>query len=383
MSVDALRTGAEAVPARGSSQPARGGGAVADAFSLLLAGAEDPVGEGGDGASSADDPRAKNKAIPLDEAAAIAVAVPVPEVPPADPAGLLAQGAFVAEHERPVDGVAVPGRGMAPLQGVLRDEGRASDAQVLTTAHDAAPRRAVSAAKGTGGDGLVRRTVPELHAPARPLAAHLAAHSADVQAPTRFAEALAPALQAAVPSPESPPPAMPRSAERGRAAEPAAAVAAPAPVSNEPSAWMAPVDAAAASLPTAERMTEQVSWWLSQKTQGAEVTLDLAAGQSVSFSVQVQGHEAQVAFRSDQPELRQMLQQAGAQLRELFGQEGLLLSGVSVGAQSEGRGDDQAGARDRATVRGVARLGGASDAEGAPPSRIRTLPAGRALDLYV
>ncbi|MGQ3129945.1 flagellar hook-length control protein FliK, partial [Variovorax sp.] len=186
-----------------------------------------------------------------------------------------------------------------------------------------------------------------------------------------------------------------RSTERGSAtgtlADPGSATVGTSSSASASSAWMAPVDAASAAASAggavlADRMTEQVSWWLAQKSQGADVSLELAPGQTVSFSVQVQGNEAQIAFRSDQPEVRQMLGQAAAQLKDLFGQEGLLLSGVTVDAQSAGtqqRGEGEGRPDARGLVRGVARLGAASASAPAPAVARAPLPAGRALDLYV
>ena len=81
-----------------------------------------------------------------------------------------------------------------------------------------------------------------------------------------------------------------------------------------------------------ERIIDQVSWWLAQKSGSADFSIDMPDGQALSVSVQVRGNEAQVVFRSDQPELRQLIGQAMPQLKESFGQEGLLLANASVGA---------------------------------------------------
>ena len=153
----------------------------------------------------------------------------------------------------------------------------------------------------------------------------------------------------------------------------------------------APVDAGSAAASgngagLAERMVEQVSWWLSQKTQGAEMTLDMANGQSVSVSVQVQGNEAQVAFRSDQADMRQMLTQAESQLKDLLGGQGLMLSGMSVGTQSGNAGQaaqqgEPDGRRDaHSTGRGTVAV--APEAVRAVATGPRA-PSGRSLDLYV
>lgn len=146
---------------------------------------------------------------------------------------------------------------------------------------------------------------------------------------------------------------------------------------------MSAVDAASAGAAgghagLAERMVEQVSWWLSQRTQSAELTLNVPGGAPVSVSIQVQGNEAQVAFRSDQPEARQLLASAMPQLKEMLGAEGLVLSGSSVGTSNSGgrQGDRPPGTPARAGH-------GDADTALAPDVPIRRLAAGRTLDLYV
>ncbi|MBU2286772.1 MAG: flagellar hook-length control protein FliK, partial [Gammaproteobacteria bacterium] len=183
--------------------------------------------------------------------------------------------------------------------------------------------------------------------------------------------------------------AMPRRIEGAKADAPSIRGAEPGSVSAAPSAspFMLPVDAAAAGasashLEMAQRMVEQVSWWLSQKTQGAELKLEVMGGHRVSVSVQVQGNEAQVAFRSDHPETRHMLQQAMPQLKELLGNEGLMLANSSVGGEAQGAGQpsDGQGARQF-----QGREGGSDAAPGAAeaPKPAHRVQSSRALDMYV
>ncbi|RZM03919.1 MAG: flagellar hook-length control protein FliK [Variovorax sp.] len=140
--------------------------------------------------------------------------------------------------------------------------------------------------------------------------------------------------------------------------------------------------------PLAERIADQVSWWVSQKNSSADFTLDMRDGQPVSVNVQVQGNEAQVSFRSDQADVRAALGEAMSQLQDLLGAQGLTLSGSSVGshgqaqqqAASDGQGQPAAG-MSRGTD-GVAR-----STAGAEPARSAgagpRAPSGRGLDLYV
>src|SRR5450830_167546 len=81
-----------------------------------------------------------------------------------------------------------------------------------------------------------------------------------------------------------------------------------------------------------EVVAEQVSYWIHQKRQAAELTLDGGNGQPVAVSISMNGNEASVAFRSDQAATRDMLNGALPELKTLLQGEGLVLAGVSVGA---------------------------------------------------
>lgn len=155
---------------------------------------------------------------------------------------------------------------------------------------------------------------------------------------------------------------------------------------STPSPFMAPVDAAAAGASLghpglAERMTEQVSWWMAQKTQGAELSMALD-GRPVSVSVKLQGNEAQVVFRSDQPEARQLLAQALPELKQMFGNEGLLLSQASVGSQARDP-QGQGGPPARPPGAGRASAGAVDAVEVRPRVMALRADGSRPLDLYV
>jgi flagellar hook-length control protein FliK len=92
-----------------------------------------------------------------------------------------------------------------------------------------------------------------------------------------------------------------------------------------------------------ELVTDQVAYWVNQKTQTAELTLD-RAGQPVEVSVSLSGNEAHVTFRSDQSETRELLDRSMAQLSDLLRSEGLVLSGMSVGTSArDGAGSGDSG----------------------------------------
>lgn len=92
---------------------------------------------------------------------------------------------------------------------------------------------------------------------------------------------------------------------------------------------------------TDEALAEQVTYWVNQKTQNAEVTLS-HDGKPVEVSVTLSGNEAHVSFRSDQAHTRQMLDGNMAQLSDMLRDQGLMLSGSSVGTSGqEGRGSSK------------------------------------------
>ena len=70
--------------------------------------------------------------------------------------------------------------------------------------------------------------------------------------------------------------------------------------------------------------------------QTAELTVD-AFGAPVDVKISLNGSEAEVAFQSDQADTRALLGGAVSDLQNLLHQEGLMLSGVSVGGSNAGQ----------------------------------------------
>lgn len=99
---------------------------------------------------------------------------------------------------------------------------------------------------------------------------------------------------------------------------------------------------ATAALPEAA-IAQQVHYWISNDVQNAELKLDNWGQSPVEVSISLQGNEARVEFRTDVPELREILEGASAQLKDMLQGEGLVLSGVSVGSSGAGG----AGAREQ------------------------------------
>lgn len=138
------------------------------------------------------------------------------------------------------------------------------------------------------------------------------------------------------------------------------------------------LDANAAS-PSAA-LADKLSYWVSKGVQSAEIQLDAFGGGAVDVSISVHGNEAQVEFRSDQPEARRLLQDAMPQLRDMLKGEGLVLSGGFVGtsAQSDPGGQERRNAPPGARSRTVA----LETLDRASPA-VHHRSSGRTVDLFV
>lgn len=146
----------------------------------------------------------------------------------------------------------------------------------------------------------------------------------------------------------------------------------------------APTAAQGGALPTPEMMVaEQVSYWISGKVQNAELRLDVFGRQPVDVSISMNGSEAQVEFRTDQPEVRQVLEGAVAHLKDLLKEEGLSLAGVFVGSSGQQRqgGQASAGPPSEASLR-QARVEVAQTTVSPRPANGHPT-AGRSVDLFV
>ena len=130
-------------------------------------------------------------------------------------------------------------------------------------------------------------------------------------------------------------------------------------------------------------VADTVSYWTTQGVQNAELKLDGFGDEAVAVRISLKGDQAHIGFRTDQPEIRQMLEGALAHLKEVLKSEGLVLAGVSVGSS----GQNGAGAqeqRDRADSRQSGQASLITPDDGPVPGRQRINPAvGRALDMFV
>lgn len=138
--------------------------------------------------------------------------------------------------------------------------------------------------------------------------------------------------------------------------------------------------AASAVLSPESAVAEQVTYWASQGIQNAQLKLEGFGSEPVEVTISLKGQEAQIDFRTDQPEVRQMLEGALTQLKETLHREGLVLSGVSVGAS----GQEGAGAQDRRQRPNSRQATVATQEVGLAVGLQRASPAaGRALDVFV
>ena len=130
-------------------------------------------------------------------------------------------------------------------------------------------------------------------------------------------------------------------------------------------------------------VADTVSYWVTQGVQNAELKLDGLGGESVEVKISLKGDQAHIGFRTDQPEIRQMLEGALAHLKEALKSEGLVLSGVSVGAS----GQDGSGAQEQRNHPGIRQAGQAklmtTEQVPTPGQQRVNLTVGRALDLFV
>lgn len=131
---------------------------------------------------------------------------------------------------------------------------------------------------------------------------------------------------------------------------------------------------------------ETVRYWVGADTkQQAALTVADVAGGSVDVTIHMHGKEAQVSFRADEQQARDALQASSSQLKQMLGQEGLTLSGVSVGTSSagqDGRQEPRPGAGPGKTAKVTAV--GAAPALPPPRASANSLTGrGSTLDLFV
>ena len=127
--------------------------------------------------------------------------------------------------------------------------------------------------------------------------------------------------------------------------------------------------------------SEEVSYWIGQDIQKAEMTLDGLGLNPVEVSISMQGNEAQVMFRTDEVQTREALSSAAEELQEALSRQGVALSSVSVGTSHSGGAQQQ---NSGGGQRPGWKVGTVEVAEVAQAAQtVRTLGPGRTVDLFV
>jgi flagellar hook-length control protein FliK len=128
-------------------------------------------------------------------------------------------------------------------------------------------------------------------------------------------------------------------------------------------------------------VAQEVAYYVSHDVQSAEMKLEGVGGGPVEVSINMQGKEAQVVFRTDEIQTREMLESATAQLKDMLQQQGVVLTGVFVGSSGAGDSGQQQERRFRQGARSETTLRiAAPEVRGAGVSAVGV---GRTLDLYV
>ncbi len=127
-------------------------------------------------------------------------------------------------------------------------------------------------------------------------------------------------------------------------------------------------------------VAETVSYWVTHGVQNAELKLEGFGGDPVEVSISINGDQAQIGFRTDQADVRQVLEGATSHLKELLMSEGLQLSGVSIGSSGK-EGANSGEQRQRQDAKRV--LFAKTEIVRPLTSRVVGSSVGRSLDLFV
>lgn len=127
-------------------------------------------------------------------------------------------------------------------------------------------------------------------------------------------------------------------------------------------------------------IAQRVHYWISRGVQTAEMQLDTLGGGLVDVSVTVQGNEAAVEFRTDQPEARRLLQDAMPHLKDLLRSEGMTLAGGYVGTSAQ---QDPSAQGRKPDAGRAAVVQGQADSNGLARSVQPVQTSGRTVDVFV
>lgn len=134
-----------------------------------------------------------------------------------------------------------------------------------------------------------------------------------------------------------------------------------------------------------QEVSEQVAFWVHQKSQSAALSVE-HEGKPIQIQVQLDGQQAHIRFAADDAAAREWLSRGEQQLRELLQAQGLQLAQVSVGGGLAGdaqAGDGNATPQERG-ARAGARLARVQVAAALPQEQARRGTAGATgVDLFV
>jgi len=129
------------------------------------------------------------------------------------------------------------------------------------------------------------------------------------------------------------------------------------------------------------QVAETVSYWVTHGVQSAELTLDGFGNEPVEVRISLDGDQAQIDFWSNQADVRQVLENASAQLKEMLSSEGLQLTGMSVGTSGRERGQNEGHQPKSSTISQAKLL--SVEPLAATVTRSANRAVGQSLDLYV
>jgi flagellar hook-length control protein FliK len=156
-------------------------------------------------------------------------------------------------------------------------------------------------------------------------------------------------------------------------------------VYGQPTATTNPADGAFQIAPTSAtvastEVAETVSYWASQGVHSASLQLEGFGDEPVEVRISVNGEMAQVDFRTNQPEVRQAIEGAASQLKDLLTGQGMQLAGFSIGTSGRGNSQDK-DPKQAPETRKVTLL--KSEVVETPRLRGANPSVGRSLDLFV
>lgn len=100
-------------------------------------------------------------------------------------------------------------------------------------------------------------------------------------------------------------------------------------------------------------VAEQLKHWLVRDVQHAQLLLQGFGQEPVEVTIRLQGQMAHVVFGTDNAQARQLLEGSLRELSSLLLQDGLMLSGASVGTSSQGQASSRFGPSSYSQSRGV------------------------------